>query len=64
VLSEVNPDGRAAIRRTELLWRNEASDAVAVGGGPASREIPHLFDFTSNPTSLLRPGAFQILYAQ
>jgi hypothetical protein len=35
VLSEVNPDGRAAIRRTELLWRNDASDRVPDGGESA-----------------------------
>jgi len=32
VPSEDKPDGRAATRRTELLWRNEASDTEADGG--------------------------------
>lgn len=31
-LSEDNPGGRAAIRTTELLWRNEVQDSVACGG--------------------------------
>jgi hypothetical protein len=30
------PGGRAAIRRTELLWRNEASDTVAGDGESSS----------------------------
>ena len=58
VPSEDKLDGRAAIRRTELLWRNEPSDTAAyVGTSPLRvRKI-----LASHSTGSLLAGAVQAL---
>ena len=62
MLSEENLGGRAAIRRTELFWRNEASDTGADGGESACAvEAFLLFPFPSSWARLLRAGQF-VLY--
>jgi len=62
VLSEDNRDGRAAIRGTELLLCNEASDAATrEGESSSSREILHPFKVASRPTGALLPAAIQNL---
>ena len=63
MLSEDKPDGRAAIRRTELLWRNEALDTVADGGGSAcAGEDSLLFPFPWCYAGLLRARAIRSVW--
>ena len=60
VLSEDNLDGRAAIRRTDLLWRNEASDTVACRGEFSSpRETICWCEFARHPKGSLLAGTIQ-----